>query len=128
MKRGTRPERTSLDLLKAADPIRASLAPNAGIEAALDEIGAAITEVPRRMPAAARRRTLGGRRTVFVGAAATLAVTAGVATGAAVWSARTGQFPSQAEQAIAGPGEFLDPSAPDYRTDALQIASDIPYP
>ena len=116
---------TSLELLKADDPIRSSTLAGEGIEAALDEIGAAITGVPRRAP---RRRTISGRRTVLVVSVAILAIGAGVATGAAVWSARTGQFPTKAEQAMEGPGEELDPAAPDYRAVALQISSDIPYP
>lgn len=119
---------TSLELLKAYDPIRRSALAAEGIEAALDEIGAAITSAPGRGPRAARRLPIGRRRTVLVVAAAALAISAGIATGAVVWSAHTGQFPTKAEQAMGGPGEELNPAAPDFRAVALQIASDVPYP
>jgi hypothetical protein len=57
-----------------------------------------------------------------------IAITAGVATGAIVLGARTGLFPTKAEQAMGGPGEALNPAAPDFRDVALQLASDVPYP
>jgi hypothetical protein len=128
VKRDARQASTSLDPLKADDPIRSSTLAGEEIEAALDEIGAAITGMPRQAPRAARRRSIGGRRTALVVTAVILVISAGIATGAAVWSARTGQFPTKAEEAIEGPGEELDPAAPDYRAVALQIASDTPYP
>jgi hypothetical protein len=52
----------------------------------------------------------------------------GVATAAGVFHARTGVFPSTTEIPIGGPGEELNPAAPDFRGVALQLASDIPYP
>jgi hypothetical protein len=68
------------------------------------------------------------RRTVFAIATAVVAISAGVATGAVVLGAHTGLFPSKAEQAMGGPGEALNPAAPDFRAVALEIAADIPYP
>jgi hypothetical protein len=61
-------------------------------------------------------------------AVAIVAISAGVATGAVVFGARTGLFPTKAEQAMGGPGEALNPAAHDFRAVALEIASDIRYP
>ena len=125
MGRDSRQARGSLDLLEMCDPARRSALASEGIEGALDEIGTAITSRPRRAP---RHRGIGGRRTVLVVAAAVVAISAGVATGAVVFGARTGLYPTKAEQAMGGPGEALNPAAPDFRAVALQVASDIPYP
>jgi hypothetical protein len=116
---------TSLDLLTAWNPVVDSALASDGIERALDEIGAAITARPGLR---SRRRRINRRRTVLVLAAAVLAIGAGVAIGAVTLGARTGLFPTKAERAIGGPGEELNPAAPDFRTVALQIAADIPYP
>jgi hypothetical protein len=125
MKRDSRRASGSLELLEACDPVGRSALVSEGIEGALDEIGAAITSRP---PRAARRRSMGARRRVLVVAATMLAIGAGVAAGAVVFGAHTGLFPTKAEQAMGGPGEELNPAAPDFRAVALQIASDIPYP
>jgi hypothetical protein len=127
-------------LLKACDPV-ARTGTTESLERALDELGAAIASRSRHAPQTARRRSI-TRRTALLAAAAVV-ISGGVATGA-VLSARTGQFqPTQQEIATAssddaarmrselsmgGPGEFLNPAAPDFRDVALQIASDIPYP
>src|SRR5204863_5328972 len=115
----------SLDELQTSDPVRRSALASEGIEGALDEIGTAITSRPGPAP---RRRSIGGQRTVLVVAAAVVAISAGVATAAVLLSARTGRFPTKAEQAMGGPGEELNPAASDFRAVARQIASDIPYP
>jgi hypothetical protein len=62
--------------------------------------------------------------------AATILVIGGVvaAAGAVVFGAHTGLFPTKAEREMGGPGEALNPAAPDFRAVALQVASDIPYP
>jgi hypothetical protein len=126
MKRDQRRASAILELLEACDPVAGPALANEGIEAALDEIGAAITSRPlrptRRRSKAARRRSL-----VLV-AAAVLAIGVGVATGAVVFGAHTGLFPTEAEKAMGGPGEALNSAAPDFRAVALDIASDIPYP
>jgi hypothetical protein len=57
-----------------------------------------------------------------------LVIGAGIATAAGVFSAHTGRFPTNGEEAMGGPGEELDPAAPDFHEVALQVASDIPYP
>jgi hypothetical protein len=118
----------SLDLLKACDPVAGAALASEGIEGALDEIGAAITSRPRQAPPAPRNRRTGARRVVLVAAATMLAIGAGVAAGAGVFGSHTRLFPTKAEQAMGGPGEALNPAAPDFRAVALQIASDIPYP
>jgi hypothetical protein len=115
----------SLELLEACDPVERSTLVGEGIEGALDEIGAVITSRP---PRAARSRSMGARRSVLVVASTMLAIGAGVAAGAVAFGAHTGLFPTKAEEAMGGPGEALNPAAPDFREVALQIASDIPYP
>jgi len=125
MKRDSRRGSGSPELLEACDPVGRSALVSEGIEAALDEIGAVITSRPRR---AARPRSMGARRRMLVVAATMLAIGAGVAAGAVVFGAHTGLFPTRAEEAMGGPGEALNPAAPDFRAVALQIASDIPYP
>lgn len=113
--------------LQAADPVRAPVPAEDGIEAALDEIGAAIVARSRGLPAPERRRRLGGPRTALLLGAAALVIGASVAT-ATVLSARTGKFPTSTGRRMGGPGEYLNPTASDFRAVALQLASDIPYP
>jgi hypothetical protein len=125
MKRDSSPASGPLDLLEACDPVERSALVSEGIEGALDEIGAAIASRP---PRAARRRSMGARRRMLIVAATMLALGAGAAAGAVVFGAHTGLFPTKAEQEMGGPGEALNPAAPDFRAVALQIAADIPYP
>jgi hypothetical protein len=114
-----------LDLVRALDPAGRSALASKGIEGALDKLGTAITGQPSQP---ARRRSMGARRRVLVVAATMLAIGAGVAAGAVVFGAHTGLFPTKAEQGVGGPGEALNPAASDFRSVALQVASDIPYP
>jgi hypothetical protein len=116
-----------LERLDACDPLPRSVLAGEGIQDALDEVGAAIARRPRR-PSPRARRLFGSRRAVLVVAAAILTISVGVATGADVMGARTGLFPTKAEQVVGGPGEQLNPAAPDFQVVALRIASDIPYP
>jgi hypothetical protein len=129
-------------LLDACNPVERASISTRPIDSALDEIGAAIT---RRSPEStpARRRPPRRRVRAVLLAAALVAATATVAAAVGL-SAHTGTFqPTRQEIASAdpenaarmqsqldmgGPGEFLDPGAPDYREVALQLASDIPYP
>jgi hypothetical protein len=70
-----------------------------------------------------RIRTMTG--TALVAASLTVG---GVAT-AAVYTAHTGHFPSDAEDVrLGGPGEKLDPSAPDYGRVIADETKDIPFP
>jgi hypothetical protein len=114
----------SCELLEACDPVVGSDLASGRIAAALDELGAATAKLPRQT---ARKRRPVARRTVVV-VAAVLAITAGIATGSVVLGARTGLFPTKAEQAMGGPGEELNPAAPDFGKVALQVAADLPYP
>jgi hypothetical protein len=125
MRRNSRRASGYLDLLEACNPVIASALAREGIEAALDDIGSAVTTGPRLRP---HRRSITRRRTAFVLAAALLMIGAGVAVGAVTLGARTGLFPSKAEQAMGGPGELLNPAAPDFRGVARQVAADVPYP
>ena len=133
MKRDSRQSSGSLDLLKKLDPVDRSALADEGLESALDELGAAIasqpSRAPRRPPRTRRRRSVVARHRVLVVAATILAIGAGVAAaGTVVFSAHTGLFPTKAEQEMGGPGEALNPAAPDFRAVALRVASDIPYP
>jgi hypothetical protein len=130
-------------LIEACDPVQRSTLGTKAIERHLDEIGTGITSRSRPERSAPPRGLLKGRPRVTIVVAAVVATTGTVAA-AAELSAHTGVFqptPQQiasaspedaarmeSELAMGGPGEFLDPSAPDYRSVALQIASDIPYP
>jgi hypothetical protein len=129
-------------VLKRCDPIQLSKLESSEVEKALDDLGTAITCGSAEMQQARRTRSRRGTRAVIIGVAAVLA-TATVAAAAGI-SAHTGMFNPTREQIanaspndaarmqsqfdMGGPGEFLDPSAPDFRDVALQVASDIPYP
>jgi hypothetical protein len=125
MKADSRLVSDPLDLVRALDPVGGSVLASEGIEGALDEIGATISSQPSRPP---RRGSMGARRRVLIVAATMLAIGAGVAAGAVVFGTHTGLFPTKADQAIGGPGEALNPAASDFRSVALQVASDVPYP
>ena len=114
-------------LLEASDPVERSALAGDDLESALNEIGAAITARSRRPPPVERRRRLARSRTAIVVGAAVVALSAAVAA-AAVLTAHTGLFPTKAEEKMGGPGEALNPAAPDFRDVALEVASDIPYP
>jgi hypothetical protein len=114
-------------LLAACDPVERSALDGDELESALDEIGGAITARSRRPSPATWRPRLARRRTALIVGAAVVALGAAVAS-AAVLSAHTGRFPTKAEEAMGGPGEALNPAAPDFREVALEVGSDIPYP
>jgi hypothetical protein len=133
-----------VEMLEAADPVDRSRWSTHELESVLDEIGTSIMSRDRTAAGPVRRRrSRRKQRLVLLAGAAVVAATATVAV-AATWSAHTGAFqptaediakadPSQAstlrsQLSMGGPGEFLDPSAPDFRDVALQVASDIPYP
>lgn len=128
MRPASRRTSETLALLKACDPARGARLARQEIEDALDELGAAIASRPVDTPHIPRKRSVTGRRAVLLAATLALVIGAGIATAAVVWSAHTGRFPTKEEEAIGGPGEALDPTAPDFREVALQIASDVPYP
>lgn len=111
-------------LVRASDPAGGLAPTGPGVDGVLEALGAAIASSPVP-PARSRRRYR--RLTVVALAVVAILVGVGVATGA-IMSARTGIFPSGPNAAVGGPGEELNPAAPDFRAVALQIASDIPYP
>ena len=127
MKQGSR-HADALDLLRARNPVGRSALAGARIEGALDELGDAIAGGPRPAARPRPRARIGRPSTALVLAAVVLAIGAGVAAGAGVFSAHTGRYPTKAERAMGGPGEALNPAAPDFRAVALKVAADIPYP
>jgi hypothetical protein len=114
-----------LDAVAEIDPLRGSPPRSAGIESAMNEIASAIALTSAR--AGSRRKLLTRPRIAGV-VAAVLAASAGVAAADVFFGAHTGLFPTKAERAVGGPGEALDPAAPDFRAVAFEAAEDIPYP
>jgi hypothetical protein len=129
-------------VLDGCNPVEKASISTRLINLALDEIGAAITDrSPESNPVSRQRPHRRGRVVVLTAAVVAVTATAAAAVGL---SAHTGEFqPTRQEIASAepqdaarmqsdlemgGPGEFLDPAAPDFRDVALQLASDIPYP
>jgi hypothetical protein len=115
------------EFLEAGDPIKRSSLDTDEIESALDEIGTSITSRSRPAPKAAWRRAIRRPRAAILIGAAVIATGATVA-GSSLLSARTGQIQPKKYVPAGGPGEILNPAAPDFRDVALQIASDIPWP
>jgi hypothetical protein len=110
-------------LLRASDPAGRLALAGPRIEGALDALGAAIAASPvsplrRRLPRPVLALAIG---------LAVIVIGGGVAAGA-VLSAHTGKTVPPAQIPMGGPGEELNSAAPDFRSVALQIASDIPYP
>lgn len=115
------------EFLGAGDPVKRSNLDSDEIESALDEIGTSITSQSRPAPRAAWRRAIRRPRVAILIGAAVIATGATVAGGAGL-SAHTGHFQPKKFVPVGGPGEDLNPVAPDFRTVALQISSDIPWP
>ena len=114
-----------LALLRAVDPIAPTTETAPALDAALDEIAQAIVQqrqAPRRRVSAPRARV------ALLAAVVALVIGGGVAAGAGLFSAHTGTYPTKTEAGMGGPGEALNPAAPDFPEVALQVASDIPYP
>jgi hypothetical protein len=128
--------------LVSCDPVKPSALSTGDVERALDDIGAAITSGSLHPPQTTRKGPFRRPRAVII--AAVVVFAAATVAAAAALTAHTGTFNPTREQIakaspdeaarmqsqldMGGPGEFLDPSAPDFREVALQIASDIPYP
>jgi len=113
----------SLALLRRCDPVSTACLADE-VEDALDAVAQQITQHSPRVG----RRSLRPRLKLAIVAAAFLVLAGGVAAAAVVLRAHTGLFPSKAEVPIGGPGEELNPAAPDFRSAALAAAADIPYP
>jgi|LULT01.1.fsa_nt_gb hypothetical protein len=92
----------------------------------LDRIWVSIQrEVDANIPQVSRNRA---RVWIGVGVAAAVTSLSGVAV-ADVFTARTGEEPADAEALrLGGPGEVLDPAAPDFRQVVEEETSDIPFP
>ncbi|MFT4082091.1 MAG: hypothetical protein QM638_05855 [Nocardioides sp.] len=81
-----------------------------------------------RMPTAKARRRRRARLVVG-GVIAAVTMTLGGVAAAGVISAHTGRYPSDAEDLrLGGPGEYLDPAAPDFGDVVDQETTDIPFP
>jgi hypothetical protein len=122
----TRPELTdtSLELLERLDPAARTRLTAAGVEDALDDLACEISQHRRQ----GRKHSDGARLRFAIILATIVAAGAGVATAAVVIGTHTGLFPSKTEVPVGGPGEELNPAAPDFRQVALELASDVPYP
>ena len=121
----TRPELCAapLQLLRQINP--APEAPSsAGVEEALDQLARAIS----RQPYARRPHGLSARLKIAVAAGVLAIVGVGVATAAVALHAHTGVFASGPNASVGGPGEELNPAAPDFRSSALKLSADISYP
>lgn len=117
-----------LELLEQADPVRCADLASTRISDALDEIGVALVAAERPPRRRRPRRVLSSRRSLVLVGLAVAAIGAGTAIASGVLSAHTGLFASKSGATMGGPGEELNPAAPDIRQVALQVASDIPYP
>ena len=119
-----------LELLRRVNPIPKPPI-SAGVDEALGEVARAITGQPyetahrrhalRRWGSRARPRTA-----LVVGIVALLG--GGVATAAVALHAHSGIFASGPDVQPGGPGENLNLAAPDFRSVALKLSADIPYP
>lgn len=93
--------------------------------AELDRVWARVRAEMQNLVPTRRRR---GRALVVGGIAAATMTLGGVAA-AGVFSAHTGKYPVDAEDVrLGGPGERLDPAAPDYGAVITELTSDIPFP
>jgi hypothetical protein len=85
------------------------------------------THVAARISSGGRRRRRWGR-IVAAGIGAIVLGTSGLAA-AELYTAHTGKGPVDAEDlSLGGPGERLDPAAPDYGKAVAQAIADIPFP
>lgn len=113
-----------LDRLRELNPVPVCPV-SPGVEAALAELAEAIS----RQPGTNRRRTFKSRSLRIALAVGIVAlVGAGVSTAAVLLRAQTGIFASGSDVQPGGPGENLNLAAPDFRSVALKLSADIPYP
>jgi hypothetical protein len=114
-------------LLDACGGVEASTLTTEGVRAALDDIGATIVARSLADRPAPRKRSIVRLRTALLIAVALL-VTSAAVTASTLMTAHTGKYPTKAEEQMGGPGEELNPAAPDFPDVAVQAAADIPYP
>ncbi|MGA9762050.1 MAG: hypothetical protein WBQ14_06485 [Gaiellaceae bacterium] len=133
--------------LNAGDPVDPSALSGDGVESALDEIGAEITDRSRRASSRRTRRlSMSKPRAALVIGFAAIGIGGAVAGGSEI-SAHTGRFlpteeqidqvartnPEKAsqmrmEEGGGGPGEDLNIMGADFEQIVRQLSSDIPYP
>lgn len=118
-----------LELLREANPTsEAPLTP--GVVGALDGLSRAITRqhYASRARHTSRRRGAGPRLKVALAVGVVALIAGGVATAAGVLPVYSGIFASGPNAQVGGPGENLNLAAPGFRSAALKLSSDIPYP
>lgn len=117
---------STLELVRGLDPVHRAALATPGIEDAVGRIARlAAIRTGRRPTLVSRSRRL---KLAFAAATVAAVVGVGVAAAAGAFHARTGLFPGASEVPIGGPGEELNPAASDFRSVALHLSSDIPYP
>jgi hypothetical protein len=113
--------------LKACDPASTLATPE--IDAALDEIGAAIVGRPRGAAGPYTRRWLTRPRRGILIAAALVSLAGGVTAAKTLFTKTyTGTYAPKWAIPGAGPGEILNTRGTDFRRIALGLSADIPYP
>src|ERR1700758_4237644 len=127
----TRPDALDhpLELLRQVNPIPEARR-SAGVDEALAELAQAIARQPyrTRQPQRRRRSAVRPRMRVALVVGIVALVVGGVATAAVALHAHTGIFASGNDVQVGGPGENLNLAAPDFRSVALKLSADIPYP
>jgi hypothetical protein len=118
-----------LELLRQVNPLR-EVPATAGLDEALSEVARAITRQPyaTRSSPRTRRRASRPRLRIALAVGIVALLLGGVATAAVALHAHTGIFASGPDVQPGGPGENLNLAAPDFRSAALKLSADIPYP
>jgi hypothetical protein len=98
-----------------------------GLDEALCAVAAAITRQPF-VTRPSRGKASRPRLRVALAVGVLALVVGGVATAAVALHAHTGIFASGTDVQPGGPGEDLNLAAPDFRSAALKLSADIPYP
>jgi hypothetical protein len=111
-------------LLRECDPVGEDRPASPQVMRALDALASGIVLAS---PASQHRR-LSRRWKIAIVAFAAAAIITGAASAAGVFSAHTGLFTPKSEVSPGGPGEELNPAAPDFHRVALAAGADIPYP
>jgi hypothetical protein len=118
-----------LELLRQVNPLR-EVPTTAGLEEAFGEVAGAITRQPyaTRSSPRTRRRVYGPRLRIALAVGIVALLLGGVATAAVAFHAHSGVFASGPDVQPGGAGENLNLAAPDFRSAALKLSADIPYP